>query len=129
MADDYGDFYDGSWDDEANDRDESGANGPDTSVAANHPWTGCKHNGTASLALGQNNVRLGRPNSAGSSNGPINGNSIATNSGTRPMYGVSELFQGWRHRCPRRPHRAEGHCGQRDGDRPVVDGARRQRWR
>ena len=93
VADDYGDFYDGSWDDEANDRDESGANGPDTSVAANHPWTGCKHNGTASLALGQNNVRLGRPNSAGSSNGPINGNSIATNSGTRPMYGVSELFQ------------------------------------
>ena len=69
MADDYEDFYDGDWDDEANDRDESGADGPDTSVAANYPWTGCKHDGTeeTSLALGLKtlgqDVRVGRPNS------------------------------------------------------------------
>ena len=31
VADEYEDFYDGSWDDEANDKNESGTNGPDTS--------------------------------------------------------------------------------------------------
>ena len=34
VADNYGDFYDGSWDDEANDKNESGTNGPDTSQCA-----------------------------------------------------------------------------------------------
>ena len=37
LADDYEDFYDGDWDEEANPKDELGANGPDTSVAANYP--------------------------------------------------------------------------------------------
>ena len=36
----------GTWDDEANDKDESGADGPDTSLADNQPFTGCNHNGT-----------------------------------------------------------------------------------
>ena len=36
-ADEYEDFYDGSWDDEANDKNESGTNGHDTSQNANYP--------------------------------------------------------------------------------------------
>ena len=32
-ADDYEDFYDGDWDDEVNDKNESGTDGPDTSVS------------------------------------------------------------------------------------------------
>ncbi len=46
VADEYQDFYDGSWDDEANDKNELGANGPNTSQEANYPFTGCNHNGT-----------------------------------------------------------------------------------
>ena len=45
-ADQYEDFYDGSWDDEANDKNESGTNGPDTSLEANNPLTGCNIDGT-----------------------------------------------------------------------------------
>ena len=40
VADNYSDFYDGTWD------DEDGNNCPDTSQATNYPWTGCKHDGT-----------------------------------------------------------------------------------
>ena len=66
-ADDNADFYDGSWDDEANDKDESGNNGPNTSVEVNYPFTGCNHNGTEafniddSRGLGASSVRVGRP--------------------------------------------------------------------
>ena len=73
-ADQYEDFYDGSWDDEANDKNESGTNGLDTSQNVNYPWTGCDHDGTEavtggdSFALGTRlgDVRVGRPNSSGS---------------------------------------------------------------
>ena len=37
VADDYGDFYDANWDDEANDKNESGTDGPDTSQLLNRP--------------------------------------------------------------------------------------------
>ena len=43
-ADDYQDFYDGSWDDEANAKDESG-NARSIS-ATDRPWTGSDHDGT-----------------------------------------------------------------------------------
>ena len=93
-ADQYEDFYDGSWDDEANDKNESGTNGPDTSQAGNYPLTGCDHDGTAEAALGASQVTVGRPNSSGSSHGPLNGNSqIASTVLTRPMYGLSAVFQ------------------------------------
>ena len=75
VADEYEDFYDGSWDDEARDKDESGNNGPDTSQDANFPFTGCDHDGTEDIqtvagttrskGLGTvHNVRLARPNSS-----------------------------------------------------------------
>ena len=71
-ADQYEDFYDGSWDDEANDKNESGTDGHDTSQNVNWPWTGCDHDGTEavtsgdSFALGTNlaDARVGRPNSS-----------------------------------------------------------------
>ena len=46
VADDYEDFYDGSWDDESNDKNEDGNNGPNTSDSANYPLTGCSADGT-----------------------------------------------------------------------------------
>ena len=97
-ADDYEDFYDGSWDDEVNDKDESGANGPDTSQFANHPFTGCDDDGreafnsTISAALGNPTgfVRVGSP---GGNTGPISGTFNPSSTGTRPFYGLSETFR------------------------------------
>ena len=99
-ADQYEDFYDGSWDDEANDKNESGTDGPDTSQVANYPRTGCTHDGTeafggaASRALGTSRVRLGRPNSSSSGHGPLSSEFNSTgNTSTFPMYGLSGVFQ------------------------------------
>ena len=100
VADSYADFYDGSWDDEANDKNESGTNGPDTSQNANYPLTGCEHDGTGSLnstnnslALGTTLPTVGRPNSSTSGHGPLSSNGSVTPTITRPMYGLSGLFQ------------------------------------
>ena len=97
-ADDYEDFYDGSWDDEANDKNESGDDGPDTSLVANFPLTGCEHDGTEALfsnesrALGESSVRQGRPNSSGSSDGPISSANSTGSTSSLPMYGLSAIF-------------------------------------
>ena len=99
VADHYADFYDGNWDDEANDRNEAGNNGPDTSNTNNYPFTGCDHDGTESIvldtsyALGTSVVRVGRPNSSNSGHGPLSSGGTATNSGNRPMYGLSQVFE------------------------------------
>ena len=100
VADNYGDFYDGSWDDEANDKNEFGTNGPDTSQNANYPLTGCEDNGTGalnstnnSLALGTTFPTVGRPNSSTSGHGPLSSNGSVTPEITRPMYGLSAVFQ------------------------------------
>ena len=100
-ADQYEDFYDGSWDDEANDKNESGTNAHDTSQNVNWPWTGCDHDGTEavtsgdSFALGTNLVdaRVGRPNSSASGHGPLNGQTNRSNFQNSPLYGLSEVFQ------------------------------------
>ena len=96
-ADDYDDFYDGSWDDETNDKDETGANGPDTSQSANHPFTGCDDDGTESFnsshsaALGNSTgyVRTGSP---GGNTGPISGTFNPPSTDNRPLYGLSTVF-------------------------------------
>ena len=99
VADDYADFYDGNWDDEANDKNESGNNGPDTSLEVNHPFTGCDHDGTeavfgaSSRALGASQVRLGRPNAPGATDGPLGSSNVLTSSESRPMYGLSQVFE------------------------------------
>ena len=96
VADDYTDLYDGSWDDEANDRNELGNDAHDTSQTGNYTWTGCSHDGTKSfsgqsLALGKNAVRWGRLNA--SSNGPIEGTGSTLKDSTRPFYALSPVFQ------------------------------------
>ena len=101
-ADDYADFYDSYWDDEANDKNESGTNGPDTSQTANWPITGCTHYGTKMVAgihsreLGSSGglVRVGRPNSAAPRAGPLSNKTTNTPTfRSRPMYGLSAVFQ------------------------------------
>ena len=99
IADDNAGFYDGDWDDEANDKNESGANGPNTGQQSNYPFTGCDHDGTkatagaSSRALGASQVRLGRPNSSDTHTGPLSGTSLTSKSESRPMYGLSQVFE------------------------------------
>ena len=92
-ADEYEDFYDGSWDDEANDTNESGTNGPDTSQAGNWPLTGCSHDGTEQWPLGASQVSVGRPNSSGSGHGPLFANAQITSGVSSLLYGLSAVFE------------------------------------
>ena len=98
-ADNYADFYNGNWDDEANDKDESGANGPNTSNSSNYPLTGCDDDGTedvdggTSYALGESQVRVARPSSGAGNAGPLTSNSDTAKANTRPMYGLSQVFE------------------------------------
>ena len=103
VADDYADFYDGDWDEEAVNKNELGENGRNTSNSNNYPHTGCDHDGTEafssipqSQALGADAgvVRLGRPNSTTTGHGPLSSNNdTVIVSNTRPMYGLSAVFQ------------------------------------
>ena len=103
VADDYEDFYDGSWDNEANshDRNESGDNGTNTSQAANYPWTGCENDGTEATNSGDSEafgttedyVRVGRPNSTDSDHGPLSSATTEDSDESRPMYGLSQVFE------------------------------------
>ena len=99
VADNYEDFYDETWDEEANDKNQLGTIGPDTSQEANYPYTGCAHNGTESVdvsfsyALGDaDGVRVARPNSTLNQHGPLSSNLFIDPSGERPMYGLSQVF-------------------------------------
>ena len=95
-ADEYEDFYDETWDEEASMRDESG-----TTVSAPDPvWTGCEHDGTegfrggGSSALGSNRgVVFGVPNSDATNEGPLSGNTSSFGGAVRPFYGLSGVFQ------------------------------------
>ena len=90
-ADDYADFYDGDWDEEAALKDESGTA---VSTTGNYPWTGCDHDGTelSGDALGSGSPVLGAPDSSFGTDGPISSSFADSPSETRPMYGLSELF-------------------------------------
>ena len=102
VADDYADFYDGSWDDEANDKDESGNNGPNTSLEVNYPFTGCStttarrrfYTVTSSRALGAVKCASAVPTLHGSStDGPLGSTTCHDQQRTRPMYGLSQVFE------------------------------------
>ena len=99
VTDDNADFYDGDWDDEVNDKNESGNNGPNTSVSSQYPRTGCDHDGTEfffnamSNGLGMAHVMAGRPNNSTGSNGPISSGISHDKNSTRPMYGLSQVFE------------------------------------
>ena len=101
VADDYEDFYDESWDDEANSKRESGAAHPVT--ATTHlPFTGSNHDGTGALTdeayLGVPNTLLviqGDPGdlSEEAGDGPIYSAIVALSSASRPFYGLSPVFR------------------------------------
>ena len=87
VADNYADFYDGSWDQEASMRTESGSTvsaGAGTTVAG--VWTGSTHDGiefinqfNVSLALGRSmGVTVGRPNQSTPGDGPLSSNDSVT---------------------------------------------------
>ena len=91
VADDYADFYDGVWADEAN---PTNSLGNPHSLAGNAPWTGTDHdgtelfNGTASRAIGQASVSVGGLGSTLDGAGPLNGGVIFASTEERPIYGL-----------------------------------------
>ena len=96
VADNYGDFYDGDWDDETAVKDESG-----TAVTGASAWTGSKDDGTeffqddppTSRALGNSGnhwVRYGTPDD--DSGGPLS-RSTANRTDEGRIYGLSGMFQ------------------------------------
>ena len=108
VADDYADFYDGDWDEEAQGRDETGA-----AVAfsgTDWVWTGSNHDGSAAVevdyaddgsveftrifTLGSgNNVVPGRPNNTTTGVGPLQSPSLGVSGLTdRPIYAMSQVF-------------------------------------
>ena len=90
-ADDYEDFYDETWDEEASMRDESGT----TVTAPSSVFTGSKHDGTKiGWPLGNTGlVTIGIPNSTGTGHGPLS--SSVSNSSTldKHLYALSGVFQ------------------------------------
>ena len=96
VADNYGDFYDGSWDEEATGRNQSGGSVSFGSSNNYRVFTGCDDDGTEliagdSKALGKNPALLGRPNESGRA-GPIDGNLTRSNDQTAPFYALSPVF-------------------------------------
>ncbi len=88
LADDYGDFYDGSWDDEVNRTNESGGRNGSTWV-----WTGSNHNGTEDYDndLGAESVAYGLL--AGSRPGPLAHADNLSSQVSNPFYGLSPVFR------------------------------------
>ena len=91
VADDYEDFYDGGWDEEATMRTEAGT----SRAAPNNVLTGSDNDGTAQNPLGNEGaVNLGKPNSSEDGEGPlccglaINGPNLRD-----PLYGLSGVFR------------------------------------
>ena len=93
VADDYEDFYDGSWDNERNPKDESGS-ARELDGSDENPMTGSTHAGTKDpgFALGSYEVTLGRPFSSASGNGPLSSNSATAKTNSRAFYGLSAVF-------------------------------------
>ena len=102
VADDYENFYDGGWDEEANAKNEFGNA---RNIGFDQPFTGSQHDGTAALlgsttfssALGTTAstslVTVGRPNSANSNHGPIGSNAAIAKTALRPFYALSGVFE------------------------------------
>ena len=100
VADNYADFYDGTWDEEAQGRRESG-------VVVNlsstwQIWTGSTHQGTELIGAGNNSralgpsapnnlVGVGKPNSTTSGHGPLAGDTADQN-GSKAVYALSDVF-------------------------------------
>ena len=95
VADDYADFYDGSW---ANaDKPRNGLGNP-RPLAGTAPWTGTDHDGTelfdgaVSRAMGQATVGVGGLGSSAVGAGPLNGGAAFASSEQRPLYGLWQVM-------------------------------------
>ena len=97
VADEYEDFYDGDWDDEANAKDESG-NARSLTFTLQWPFTGSDQDGTESFsssvsrALGTDAVRVGRPDNSAVGQGPLTSNSHDSKTDSKPFYAISPVF-------------------------------------
>ena len=96
-ADDYADFYDGKWDEEATVRDESGTSVTVPFASSDYlAWVGCEDDGTKgeepgnSLVLGTTQPGIGQLNST-STNGPLD-QGKDPKSHTNYLYGISPTF-------------------------------------
>ena len=95
VADDYEDFYDWSWDDQANVKSEFGTDHP--SGAGDVVFTGSWHDGTGVSVntLGSANVRVGRPHSDSATSGPLSSQINNFSTLTKPFYALSPVFTVW----------------------------------
>ena len=95
VADNYADFYDGSWANETSATDRNG----NTHPLLVGPWTGSANNGAefvdgmVSGALGESLVGYGAPGSTTAGIGPLYSGSTAVNTGKRPMYVLTGPFE------------------------------------
>ena len=90
VADNYGDLYDGTWDDESNPKDRAGS----TSTRRTF-YTGSGDNGRKStLPLGGSTVSIGKLNDGGTNENPLGSSAgLGSNVGqTRPYYALSGVF-------------------------------------
>ena len=93
VVDDYGDFYDGGWDDEVNPRNRAGA-----TITVGPVWTGSNGDGTEAFTTSQSRafgaavglVRTGRLNH--SSGGPLNTGLSVAPTNNYPYYALSGVF-------------------------------------
>ena len=93
-ANDYADFYNGSWDHRNPGRDQDGAVHDFPTGAAGSVWTGSQSDGQGESGNelgGTGNVATARP-SSGSGN-EIFGSSFAPEGGLKPLYGLSYVLQ------------------------------------
>ena len=96
VADDYEDFYDGSWDDVASPRNSRGA----VVSVTSQPWTGSDNDGTelfdttatVSLALGRTRVGIAGLGSMTAGHGPLSGGDVAATGMLRPLFGLSHVY-------------------------------------
>ena len=87
VADSYTDFYDGSWDDRTNWRDENG-----NALSPGKVWTGSNDNGTKHSSRHMGDSMVAGTDGASSSAKPLTG-SDGSNSEQRHLYGLSQVFK------------------------------------
>ena len=87
VVDGYADFYDGSWDDRTNWRDENG-----NALSPGKVWTGSNDNGTQHPSRRMGASMVAGSDGASSSAKPLTG-SDGSNSEQRRLYGLSPVFK------------------------------------
>ena len=94
VADDYEDFYDGSWGVQANRKDEAGTASSDVSIRTGSDHDGTeKGSGNSSTALGKSPSTVGFPNSSISGYGPLSSPTTSAEGTNLPLYGLSGVFR------------------------------------